>query len=203
MRQLGMGLSAANHQENALSVKEAELSMLRHFSASPADILSSMSSIAWTHAELGHMEKALSMERELYSEHLKFYGDDHPNTLVVASNLATSLRELRRVEEAKALLRRTLPVARRVLGESTEIMLKIRLGCAAALYEDPAATLDDLREAVTTLGEIERTARRVLGGTHPLTVNIERALRYSREALSARNVSALREAMEAMTPGDA
>ena len=36
-----------------------------------------------------------------------------------------------------------------------------------ALYADPAATLDDLREAVTTLEELERTARRVFGSAHP------------------------------------
>ena len=52
-----------------------------------------------------------------------------------------------------------------------------------ALYEDPGATLEDLREAVTTLEEIERTARRVLGGTHPLTMDIEDVLRGMRAAL--------------------
>ena len=49
---------------------------------------------------------------------------------------------------------------------------------------DPGATLDDFREAVTTLGEIERTARRVLGGTHPLTKGIEDDLRNARAALA-------------------
>ena len=57
---------------------------------------------------------------------------------------------------------------------------------AAALYEDPAATLDDLREAVTTLEETERIARRVLGGAHPLTVDMEKCLRKSRAVLAAR-----------------
>ena len=51
---------------------------------------------------------------------------------------------------------------------------------------DPDATLDDLREAVSTLEETERIARRVLGGAHPLTLNIEVALRQSRAALRAR-----------------
>ena len=51
---------------------------------------------------------------------------------------------------------------------------------------DTSATLDDLREAVTTLGQLERTARRVLGGAHPLTVDIERELREARAALRAR-----------------
>ena len=53
-------------------------------------------------------------------------------------------------------------------------------------YKDDGATLDDLREAVTTLVETERTARRVLGGAHPLTPSIERSLRLARAALRAR-----------------
>jgi hypothetical protein len=60
------------------------------------------------------------------------------------------------------------------------------LSYATALRRDPSATLDDLREAVTTLEETELIARRVLGGSHPLVANFEQALRYSREALSAR-----------------
>ena len=48
------------------------------------------------------------------------------------------------------------------------------------------ATLDDIREAITTLEDIERTARRVLGGVHPLTTDIETSLRQSRAALAAR-----------------
>ena len=54
---------------------------------------------------------------------------------------------------------------------------------AQGLWKDPAATLDDLREAMTTLEEIETTARRVLGGAKPLTVAIERELQQSREVL--------------------
>ena len=65
-------------------------------------------------------------------------------------------------------MRKTIPVARRVLGESHETTLRMRrLTYALALYNDPGATLDDLREAVTTLEETERIARRVLGATHP------------------------------------
>jgi len=55
-----------------------------------------------------------------------------------------------------------------------------------AISKDPAATLDDLREAVTTLEDIERIARRVLGGAHPTTEGIEDDLRNARVALRAR-----------------
>ena len=62
---------------------------------------------------------------------------------------------------------------------------------ARALYGDPGATLDELREAVTTLEDTERIARRVLGGAHPLVGLMEGgALRNSRAALRAREGSA-------------
>ena len=57
---------------------------------------------------------------------------------------------------------------------------------AEALYMDDRATLDDIREAVTTIKDTERIARRVLGGVHPLTIDIERELEKARAALTAR-----------------
>ena len=51
------------------------------------------------------------------------------------------------------------------------------------LYLNPGATLDHLREAVTTLEDLAPTARRVLGGSYPLTTWIERDLRDARAVL--------------------
>ena len=55
-----------------------------------------------------------------------------------------------------------------------------------AIYKDAGATLADLREAVETLEDAERIARRVLGGVHPLTTGIANFLRKARAALRAR-----------------
>ena len=96
-------------------------------------------------------------------------------------------------------------MARRVLGEPNILTLEMRQIYARALCENPAATLDDLREAVATLEDAEQTARRVLGGAHPLAVDILQALRGTRAVLSAYegDVEPLREAVAAMAPGDA
>ena len=51
---------------------------------------------------------------------------------------------------------------------------------------DTDAALDDLREAVTTLEELERIARRVCGSVHPLVVDINSSLLLSRVALRVR-----------------
>ena len=57
---------------------------------------------------------------------------------------------------------------------------------ARVLFVDNVATLDDLRESVTTLEDTARTARRVLGGAHPLVPDIENDLRNVRTVLRAR-----------------
>ena len=65
----------------------------------------------------------------------------------------------------------------------------MRMRYAAALYLHDGATLDDLRESVTTLEDTERIARRVLGGAHPHMRVLENHLRSSRAALRARSAS--------------
>ena len=104
---------------------------------------------------------------------------------MAANNYATSLVKLERFEEAKSLLRRILPIERRVHGENDEATLKMLLIYAEALYRDEGASLDDVREAVTTLEDTARIARRVLGGAHPLTSAIESfSLQNARAALA-------------------
>ena len=125
------------------------------------------------------------MDRDIYCGRVRLYGEEHEKTLVTAINYASSLSQLDRFKEAKSLLRKTVPVARRVLGDSNDITLKLRLLYGRVLYRDDGATLDDLREAVTMLEETERTTRRVMGGAHPDTTNIERDLQFAREMLAA------------------
>ena len=200
MTQLGNGLLYAKRYEDALSVQEAELSTLRRLGAPEGEILIVQSNRANTYRSLGQIEKALSMRQEIYARRLKLSGEEHVETIREAICYALNLIASIRFEEAKALLRRTTPVARRVLGDSHEHTLQMRANYAKVIIET-AATLDDFREAVTTLEETERIARRVLGGAHPLTTAMEDNLRQARAALRARET--LAEAMASTTLGDA
>ena len=149
--------------------------------------------------------------RENVADEKVLADSDYEGTLGAAFNYAASLVDLQRFEEAKSLLRKVMPTSRRVLGESHRLTLKMRKIYGEALYENPGATLDDLREAVTTFEETAHIARRVLGSAHPIVVDIEGKVRRSREALRAReasesrvvDVTSSREALEAMPPGDA
>ncbi len=153
---------------------------------SSAPVLGNQSNLANTYRRLGRFEEALRLREVVYSGTLNLHGAETESTMIEANNYANTLIDLERFEEAKSLLRKTMPVARRVLGESHEITLRMRSVYAAALCNDTGATLDDVREAMNTLEEIEPIARRVLGGAHPDTLNVEKCLRIAREALRAR-----------------
>ena len=201
MQALGNGLHDADQHEDALTVREADLSMRRRLGASERTMLDVQHNLASTYEMLGRHEQALSMRRDVYSGCLKLNGEEDPATFRAANNYAVTLASLQRFEEAKSLLRKVIPVARRVVGESNELTLVLRKVYARALYEDPGATLDDLREAVETIEDTGRIVRRVLGGEHPLAMWIEGDFQKARAALAARDgdVSSVCEAMEAMT----
>ena len=168
--------------------------MERRLGASEYNILVMQSNIACTYRALGRFEEAVSLQRDAYFGFLKLKGEEHRETLTAANNYAQSLIRLERFEEARSLTRKRIPVARRVLEESDELTFKLRRMYAQSLYRDAGATLDDLREAVTTLEEATPIARRVLGGAHPQTGEIEHRLREARAALRAR---------ETQSPGSA
>ena len=186
MSLLGSGLYAAGHHEDALSVGEAELAMKRRLGVTEESILITQGNLAVTYSALRRDEEAMCLRRDVYAARLRLHGEEHRQTLIAANNFANSLIFLKRFGEAKSLLRKTMPAARRILGDSDEDTLRLRWTYARAFHEDPSATLDDLREAVTTLEDIDPIARRVFGGAHPLTVDIEDELEEARDALCAR-----------------
>ena len=100
-----------------------------------------------------------------------------------------SLKELDRLEEARALYRKWMLVSQRVLGDCDHRTLTMKKKFAQTVYEDDRAALGDLREAVKTLVETARTARRVLGGAHPVVEDTGRSLRKAQALLSIREMS--------------
>ena len=160
-------------------MREADLATRLHLGDPEESMLVVQSNLANTYAMLGQNEEALRMRRES----CEFHGEEHEYTLLAANNYAADLRCLERFEEVKRLLRKLRPVARRALGDNDRLTLKMSWNYATALYMDDGATVDDLREAVTTLEDTDRIARRVMGGGHPLVESIESDLERSRAAL--------------------
>ena len=91
MQKLGNGLSAAGHHEDEMSVRKAELAMLRRLSASEYDMLVVQTNLACTYHRLGRLEEALRIQRDVYSGYLKLFGEESHKTLLSANNYAVSL----------------------------------------------------------------------------------------------------------------
>jgi hypothetical protein len=161
--------------------------MLRRLGDSECDILIVQTNLSNSYSQTKRLEQAVQMDRDIYHGRLKLNGVEHKRTVIAASNYASSLVDLQRFEEAKSLLRKMMPVARRVLGEYYDTTLRMKWNYAEMLYKDEGATLDDLHKAVTTLEDAAPGARRVLGAAHPLTQSLEDELQNARAALRARD----------------
>jgi len=139
MCRVGNGLYEAGHLEDALSVREADLSMMRRLCASEEDLLVVQGNLANTYQKLGRLEEALCMRRDVYFGYLKLNGEVHEDTLrarnmiLAANNYAYALVvTVKRFEEAKALMRKIMPVARRVLGNENILTLQSKMIYAEA-----------------------------------------------------------------------
>ena len=189
MTELGNGLSEVGHHTDALIVMEADLAMRRSRGTPGNFLLIVQGNLANIYDLVGRHEEALEMYRNVYFKKLELYGEEHRSTVLSANNYADTLRSLGRFKETKSLLRRTIPMARRVLGEGNDLTIMMRNNYAKALCIDPAATLEDRREAVRALDETVSIARRVFGDSHPLAVQVGTSLRNSRAAFVAHEAS--------------
>ena len=193
MGALGNGLYEVGHDEDALSVREADVSLKFRLGVSEERILATQSNIAQTYMQLGKLNDACRLMHYVYSGYLKAHGEEDRRTLLAASNYAASLTVVERLEEANSVIRNVMPVAQRVLGNDDEVTLKMRMNHANWLVEDPNATIKNLNEAIDTLEEIEPTVRRVFGIAHPFMADVERSLEYSRATLRASAIASLEE----------
>ena len=183
MTRLGNGLSEAEHDEEALSVQEAELAMYRRFGAASANnILAMQSNLATTYSALGRDEQALQIYRDVYSGRLKLSGEEHTSTLRAAINYAMTLLQVKRFEEAKRLLRKVSPVARRVLGTEHELTLSLREVLSRATL-DGESSAEEKHEALRMLEDVAAVMRRVLGPTHPDTLHAQEKLEGYRQRI--------------------
>ena len=77
MNVLGAGLGAARHGDDALSVYEANLSLLRRIGASARSIHNARSNLAFSYGDLGRLDEALRLKRDIYRESLRRFGEEH------------------------------------------------------------------------------------------------------------------------------
>ena len=139
--------------------------------------------LANSYAKLGPPMRPCPCERAMIP---KLYGEEHKDSIVDAFNYASTFSSYVSKKSSRCCARR-FPWRYAFSGRTMKsLTLQWNYG---ELCEDPGSTLDDLREAVTTLEDAERIARRVFGRAHPTTARMGGHLRYARAALRARETA--------------
>ncbi|MFF0153799.1 tetratricopeptide repeat protein [Micromonospora sp. NPDC005203] len=111
---------------------------------------------------LGLYALAVDHWHRMVDDAVRVLGDEHPHTITVRSNLATSYRQAGRTDEAITIEEKVLNDAARVLGAEHPDAILARANLAAS-YRQAGRT----DEAITIEEEVLNDAMRVLGNEHP------------------------------------
>jgi tetratricopeptide (TPR) repeat protein len=114
----------------------------------------------------GELSSARSLSDRALQLHQRLLGDDHPDTLISASNLAWSLYELHQYEQALQLNEDTLIRRRRVLGDDHPDTLASAHNQTLYLHR-PKGYEERYEQARQLNEEILTRSRRILGDEHP------------------------------------
>ena len=93
-----------------------------------------------------------------------------------------TLLRLKHLEEAKRVLRHTIPVARRALGAEHALTLSLREDLSRATL-DGESSAEEKREALRMLEEVAGVMCRVMGPAHPDTVHAQKELKRYRQRI--------------------
>jgi tetratricopeptide (TPR) repeat protein len=163
-RLLSHGLAAADHGER-LDVEPGVWPWL----------LSQSAGYLWSR---GQYRQALTLNEQALAGYRRTLGDDHPNTLALMNNLATTRLALGDLQGARDLQEEALATERRVLGDDHPKTLVLMNNLAIT-----RRTLGDLQGARALFVETLTARRQVLGDDHPETLtfisnlaDIQRAL---------------------------
>ena len=181
MTQLGNGLSEAEHYEDAVAVYEAELATKERLGVPESDILITRGNLAISLYNLGQLDEALSMQREVYAGRQNLFWNGQKD--IAVCNLTEYLVAAREFEEAQSLAREELTAIIDRHGPDDPLTLEVQTWYALAFFRADGASEDDVAEALTILEDVLRRSKRVLGDSHPDT---ERARKFLEDVRSAR-----------------
>ena len=158
--ELANGLGAVNKHEERIAIVETQIStVLRVYPDDEPSALDLKHNLARCYLLSGRLEEAARLFRLVYARNKVLMGATYPTTLIAAHQLAYTLTELGRYDQVKSLVLPLLPYGR-----------KFRLEYAKALYRPAGASRAEVLEAVAIFEDVLCTLRRVMGPSHPDTL---------------------------------
>lgn len=108
----------------AKSIEERVLEVYQKRYPDRPEILDRMRNLAITYWDLGQMQDALHLEKQVLEGKEKLYGTNHLQTASALQNIGTTYKELGRYEDALRSYRRALEIRDTILGPSNTITKK-------------------------------------------------------------------------------
>jgi tetratricopeptide (TPR) repeat protein len=115
--------------------------------------------------DIGRLAEGCAIEKHVWSERRRILGEEHPNTILAMSNLASTLRDLGQLDEAAKMLREVLEKRKRILGEKHPNTISA-MNNLAIMLEDQG----QLDEAAKMKNEVLEKRKSILGEEHPSTI---------------------------------
>ena len=184
MTTLGNGLRAASHNRERLGLLESQFALMQRSRVNREAILATQGNMANCLEDLGRIEDAIELSVQVHRSMKALRGNRHTNTIICGLNLAASLQSKGRTTEAQSLAAEYLPISESVFGPLDVNTLGLRSTYLRARCRDPDISLDDWRKAVSSMDDLYRTAVKVLGTQHPLTVQCKDDGEASQKALA-------------------
>lgn len=137
----------------------------KKFSADPTTVSAgTRRSTSSTLGDLGQLDEAAKMQKEVLEKRRRILGEEHPYTISAMSNLANTLGDLGQLDEAAKMKKEVLEKMKRILGEEHPDTLSVMNNLAVTLGD-----LSHLNEAITLLGVAALRMKGIHGEEHPRT----------------------------------
>ena len=180
---LGVGQNAVNRHEEQLEIIEAQVAAEELMDQEEEDILVTQSNLALCYEGLGRREEAIRLHHQVYADSVSL-GLASSTTLEYALSLCATVVYAGRYTEAKSLLCKLLPEARRDLGVEDDTYIRLRATYGQALLECDEASRDDVVEALAIFEDLASTIRRIYGTAHPFMPRIQADIEEARKKLA-------------------
>jgi len=185
LSQLGVGLQKTCRYEAAIAAYQLNLAELQRYAPRNWEgQFSIRNNIAILYNIMGRREEALNEHVAVMEGRRKLHGAENKNTIHCSINVANVLLrlgteggDLQKLDQARELLEVQLPLAKRVLPATDEMLLLSESMYAHSILYDPRASRNDKLEAKARLAECVQKMRRALGPQHLSTREIELSLR--------------------------
>ena len=192
MTALGNGLRAVSQIKERLGLLESQLALMQRNRWGPEALLANQGDIATCLEYLGRIEESQKLAIQVHNGMKELLGTRHKKTIISAGNLAISLQDSGKHAEALSLTAEYIPVSESELGPHDIATLRLRNSylrsrCFQVVERsqfDPSVSLEDIREIAVSFEDLYRTALRVLGGQHPITVQCKKDIAVCRTGIA-------------------